>query len=114
MSLTPDKQLMVYAVGLILGLMIGIAFYLNVELGVNMSLIAFGTIQLLFLVGNFVIFGKYLDKSFVAIIGILSLVTAFFGTYLIDELIFSIIYAGVICIILLAIYLHVEGYNQRY
>lgn len=112
MALTPDKQLMVYAVGLILGLMIGIAFYQNEELGLEIGLMAFGTIQLVFLIGNYMIFGKYLDRSLVAIIGIVSLVTAFFGTYLIDQLIYSIIYAGTICIILLAIYLHVEGHNQ--
>lgn len=114
MGLTADKQLMVYAVGIILGFLIAIAFYQNEEIGLSYALTSFGTIQLIFLIGNYYIFGKYLDKGLVACIGIISLVTAFFGTYLIDQLIFAIIYATIICIVLLAIYLHVEGYQQNY
>jgi len=114
MTLTADKQLMVYAVGIILGLLIAIAFYQNEELGLSYALIAFGTVQLIFLIGNYSIFGKYLDRTLVAIIGMIALMTAFYGTYLIDQLIYAIVYASIICIILLGIYLHVEGYTQRY
>ena len=113
MALTADKQLMVYAVGLILGILIGIALYQNENFGQGHALLAFGTIQLIFLIGNYVIFHKYLDRALVAIIGILSLITAFSGTYLIDQLIYAIVYASIICIVLLGIYLHVEGYQQR-
>ena len=113
MTLTMDKQYMVYAVGLILGLLIGAAFYQNQEIAEGYSLIGFGTAQLIFLIGNYMIFGKYLDRSYVGIFGILSMITCFLGTSLIDQLIFSIIYGGIIAIVLLGIYLQAGAIPQR-
>lgn len=103
-----DKQLGVYIVGTILAALIAVAFWQSPAFGAGIGWIAFGTIIFAFLIGNYFLFRYDLVREIAVGYGIISLITAFYGSFVTFQVIPATVYAVVIALAILGIYLSSE------
>ena len=107
-----DKQYVVYFFGMLLAALLGVGLWQTPSIGGGIAWIVSGTIIFAFLVGNYLLFGYGLVKVIAVAYGISSLIAAFYGTFVTFQVLPASVYAIIIAMTVLGIYL-TPGEPQR-